>query len=159
MSRVMLGIDPSNIDSAYCTINMETLEPIQFGKEDNYVFREMLRNRDVSFDCVAIEDLQNMGMPAGRSLFDTAKEIGRLTEILEEQGYSIEYVYRKEEKLHICGSQKANDATIRRALIDRFCTWDFKHGKGTKDRPDFFRGFKADIWMAFCVAVVAVERE
>lgn len=158
MSKVMLGIDPANINSAYCTIDEETKRPIQFDKVPNERLRQMLRRQEIKFDEVSIEDIQNMGLPAGRSLFDTAKEIGRQTEILEGLGYEVEYVYRREEKIHICGSMKANDATIRRSLIDRFAEKDFLNGKGKKSDPDFFFNFRSDIWMAFCVALVAVER-
>lgn len=156
MGKIMLGIDPSNIHSAYCTIDEKTKKPLQFGKVPNEQLRQMLRDREIKFDEVVIEDIQNMGLPAGRTLFDTAKEIGRQTEILEGLGYEIEYVYRREEKIHICGTMKANDATIRRALIDRFA--ETESGKGTKRSPDFFYGFHSDIWQSFCVALTAVER-
>ena len=61
----------------------------------------------------------------------------------------VEFVTRKEEKLAICHSMKANDATIRQALVDRFAPGTPNHGKGNKKKPGFFYGFSADMWSAF----------
>jgi hypothetical protein len=67
------------------------------------------------------------------------------------------YVYRSEEKQVICHSPKANDATIRQALIDRFAYGVSNYGKGTKKEPGFFYGFRADVWSGFAICVTYKE--
>ena len=101
-----------------------------------------------------IEGIENFGMPAGRSLFDTAEYIGRLSQMIEEK-FDVEpfKVYRHEEKMTICHNPRANDATIKRALVDRFAPGVSNYGKGTKKNPGFFYGFSADCWSAFAQAI------
>lgn len=101
-----------------------------------------------------IEGIENFGMPAGRSLFDTAEYIGRLSQMIEEK-FDVEpfKVYRHEEKMTICHTPRANDATIKRALVDRFAPNTPNYGKGSKKEPGFFHNFHADVWSSFAIAV------
>lgn len=148
----VLAIDPGNRQSAWCMIDGETLKPLSFGKEENQVVLTAVQH--LSYDSIVIERVASYGMAVGRDVFETCEWVGRFT-----QAASVppDYVYRQEEKLHICGDSRAKDTNIRRALIDRFAQHDLKNGKGTKKNPDWFYGFSADVWQAYAVAVTYVE--
>lgn len=156
----ILGIDPGNIQSAYCLIDAETLRPLEVGKLENESLRRYLRN-ELSFgeqDRGAIEMIASYGMPVGREVFDTCRWIGRYEEVLSRKLYiPPTLIYRQQEKLHICHDSRAKDTNIRRALIDRFAQHDLKNGKGTKKDPDWFYGFSKDVWSAYAVAITAKE--
>lgn len=83
------------------------------------------------------------GMPAGKTVFDTCVMIGRIIEIGEAIGARVEKVFRKDVKIHLCGTMRAKDKNIRQALID-------KHGK-----PD---GISSHLWAALAVADYAIEK-
>jgi hypothetical protein len=151
----VLAIDPGNQDSAYVIWDGERLHG--FGKVPNATLRQMLRDWVQLVDqtrmrVVAIEMIASYGMAVGKEVFETCVAIGRFVEICEQSGITPQIVYRQEEKLHHCRSVKANDATIRRALMDRF------GDKGTKRNPGFFYGFVDDVWAAFGIAALVVDR-
>ena len=148
----VLAIDPGNRQSAWCMIDGETLKPLSFGKEENQVVLDAVQH--LSYDRIVIERVASYGMAVGRDVFETCEWVGRFTQAARVPP---DYVYRQEEKLHICGDSRAKDTNIRRALIDRFAKHDLKNGKGTKKNPDWFYGFSADVWQAYAVAVTYVE--
>lgn len=157
----VFAIDPGNLDSAYCVIDSTTLRPLTFSKLPNTGIRAIINHFGdtvIAPDVLVIERVASYGMAVGRDVFETCEWLGRFTEAAISRGIPVEYVYRKDEKLHICGDSRAKDVNIRRALIDRFCTHDLKNGKGTKSHPDFFHGFAADIWSAYAVALTYTER-
>ena len=168
-TEYILGIDPGNTESAYCLCDI-TLEPLRFDKVKNFEpcdsivsgQRDMFLNEiwmalgkeDARNDntIVVIENIESFGMPVGRSVLDTCIYIGELKRTFDIRGYPVRFIYRHEEKMAICHSSKANDATIKQALVDRFAPGEKNHGKGTKDRKGFFYGFKADVWSSFAIA-------
>ena len=153
----IFAIDPGSTESAYCMMG-EDARPVHFAKLPNDDLIVVMHNWFRDFSTVVIERVASYGMPVGREVFDTCEWIGRFTQIAVSMGVPVEYVFRQEEKLAICKSPKANDATIRRALIDRFAAHDRTNGKGTKKNPDFFYGFKADIWSSYAVGLTALSR-
>lgn len=148
----VLAIDPGNEKSAWCMVNTETLKPIAFGKEENQVVLTAVQH--LSYDSIVIERVASYGMAVGREVFETCEWVGRFTQAARVLP---DYIYRREEKLHICGDSRAKDANIRRALIDRFAKHDLKNGKGTKKKQDWFYGFSADVWQAYAVGVTYIE--
>lgn len=156
----VLAIDEGNEYSGYCVV-LDDFSPAEFGKVTN---DELLKHLGDIFEkykgiSLAIEKFESYGMPVGRSVFDSCVWAGRFIQACQEQGIEYEWVSRKEEKLIICGSLKANDTTIRRALINMFCDHDYRTGKGTKKNPDYFYGFKADVWSAFAIGYVYLKRK
>lgn len=149
----ILAIDPGNIESAYCVIHVETLKPAEFGKIENDKLRCRLDGLAAKYklEAMAIEMIASYGMPVGATVFDTCVWIGRFKEVLFDYPLDIEYIYRKDEKMHICGTMKAKDSNIRQALIDRFGV------VGTKKNQGFFYGFKSDIWAAYAVGITYIE--
>ena len=156
----ILAIDPGNVLSGWCVVDDETLKPLLFDKSINRLVLDLMERPDgmVPFSGVVIERVASYGMAVGKEVFQTCEWIGRFTQRAEDLGLPVEYVYRREEKLHICGDSKAKDANIRQALIDRFAEHDLKNGKGTKDNPDWFYGFKSDIWSAYALAITYIEK-
>ena len=154
----ILAIDPGNKKSAFCIID-ETLRPLYFDILDNTELRQFIKDFNYQDDdYAAIEMVASYGMAVGKEVFDTCRWIGRFEEQLSRRLFHEPVlVYRMEEKMHICHSSKANDSTIRRALIDRFATHDLKAGRGTKRDKDWFYGFRADIWAAYAVALTFCE--
>lgn len=156
----VFAIDPGNTESAYCIVGTEELRPLAFAKLSNEELRAIVRSLEtaiVEADVVVIERVASYGMAVGRDVFETCEWVGRFAEAAIACGVPVEYVYRKDEKLHICGDVRAKDSNIRRALIDRFAAHDLKNGRGTKAKPDFFHGFAADVWQSYAVALTYIE--
>lgn len=158
-SRYICGIDPGNEQSAYVLCSPD-LRPVSFCKLENELMyahmcdalAQLPPDAEIVF---AIEMIASYGMPVGAEVFDTCVWIGRLQERLRKCPVAL--IYRKDEKLSICNSPRATDATIRQALIDRFAPGQPNMGKGTKKNPGWFYGFRADIWQAYAVAVTYWE--
>jgi len=144
---VILSIDPGNIQSGFVILN-ENLKPVTFGKIDNEDLIDIVGVQAQLQKYVVIEMIANMGMAAvGTSIFETCIWIGRFKERALMMGKETNYIYRREEKINLCGSMKAKDKNIRQALIDRFGP------VGKKDSKGWFYGVSRDIWSAVAVGV------
>ena len=152
----LLAIDPGNDMSGWCVIDVPSRRPLAFGKTNNADLRVQLGGLDV--DRAVIEMIASYGMPVGAEVFVTCIWIGRFSEaLLRRWGRLPDLVTRQAIKLHHCHSNKANDATIRQALVDRFAYGQPNHGKGTKAAPGWFHGFAADVWQSYALAVYCAD--
>lgn len=155
--QTIFAIDPGNIESGYALIEMPQFRLLDFGKVKNESILEMLEAERVIPDAFAIEMVESYGMPVGRDVFETCVWIGRFIQAIKT--HKCTFIYRKDEKLCLCGSLKAKDSNIRQALIDRYAKHDFKNGKGVKKNPDTFYGVSKDAWQAIAVGVTYYERK
>jgi len=155
----ILAIDPGNIESAYVMLN-DNLEPVYFEKCTNERLIAMIYNtdfQDKKIHHVVIEMIASYGMSVGKEVFDTCVWIGRFKEAIIQEGIIPNCIYRKDEKMNLCNSMKANDSNITQALIDRFAPGIRNHGKGTKKEPGWFYGFSKDVWQAYAVGVTYAD--
>ena len=104
---------------------------------------------------VAVEMIASYGMAVGREVFETCVWIGVFLEALHLDFAPGVIVYRREVKLHLCGSPKAKDANVRTALMDKFGPG--KLAVGTKKFPGPLYGITKDRWAALAVAVTFAE--
>jgi len=151
---MILSIDPGNVVSAYCFISGRDYKPLAFDIVENDKLLEIIKEKQEFIDSAAIEMVASYGMAVGRTVFDTCVWIGRFTQqlISLERNISVEFIYRKDEKMNLCHSMKAKDSNIRQALIDRFGI------VGTKNNQGWFYGFKKDIWSAYAVGVTYLDK-
>jgi hypothetical protein len=102
---------------------------------------------------LAIEMIASYGMAVGKEVFETCLWIGRMVQKAGPE--RVRLVYRKDVKLHLCGSPRAKDPNVRQALIDR---WGGKaDAVGTVKKPGPLYGVKSHAWQALGVAVTALE--
>lgn len=144
---MILAIDPGTAESAYVILDDE-LKLVEFGKIVN---QEMLDTiyatvGDRWIDHFAIEMVASYGMAVGKEVFETCVWSGRFLEASKHIP-KMNRIYRKDEKINLCGSMKAKDSNIRQALIDRFGP------VGVKKSPGWFYGVSKDVWAAVAVGV------
>ena len=155
---MIVAVDPGPVMSAYIIWN--GISVLEKGLVPNKKLLQRLSQldrvvpgiKDSGVNCMAIEMIASYGMAVGASVFNTCVWIGRFIERWDDSHC---VVYRKHVKMHLCNSMRAKDTNIKQALIDRFAPEATNHGKGTKDNPSIFYGFKKDIWAAMALAVTA----
>lgn len=147
----VLAIDPGTTQSAYvlCTksgsvILKGTLPNAEMLEQIDYLANH-------AADVFVVEMIASYGMPVGAEVFETCVWIGRFMQRWSDSaGTEPRTLFRRDVKLHLCGSPRAKDANIRQALLDRF---GGKAAIGTKRDPGPLHGIRKDEWAALAVAI------
>jgi hypothetical protein len=152
----ILAIDPGTEQSGWCAYDGECV--INSGVMPNaeiltFVMRQHFH---INGYRLAIEMIASYGMPVGREVFETCVWIGRFKQAWHTPD-AVELVYRKDVKMHLCGTTKAKDPNVRQALLDMFPrTGGGKTPQvGTKGQPGPLFGVSSHAWAALGVAVTA----
>lgn len=143
----LLAIDPGPTKSAWMSFDGEAIA--SRGIDEN---ERVLASLEWAADALAIEMVQSFGMAVGAEVFETVLWTGRFIEAFKGP---FTKVYRKDVKLHLCGSMRAKDPNIRQALIDRYGGKDA--AIGNKANPGPLRGIKADLWSALAIGVTWLD--
>lgn len=152
MTRI-LAIDPGSVQSAWITYCDG--KPEEWDKEPNDVVLQ--RVVDATADVFAIESIASYGMAVGADVFETCLWSGRFIQAWGDDA-SVLRVYRRDVKLHLCGSARAKDSNVRQALIDRYGGAGGRRAAvGVKADQGPLYGVKADVWQALAVAITADE--
>lgn len=152
----ILALDPGPEQTAWLELQPAPIKILGRGIDPNIEVINRLRDGPRYRDwTLAVEMIASYGMPVGAEVFETCVWIGRFVEAWKGS-YSL--VYRREVKMHLCGSSRAKDPNIRQALLDQFGPGRDK-AIGTKKAPGPLYGIKADLWAALGVAVTWRARE
>lgn len=147
----ILAIDPGTEKSGWCVLEQGRVA--ESGVDTNQaMLAAVIRWKGP----IAIEMIASYGMAVGREVFETCVWIGRFIQAYEYPA-TVRLVYRKDVKLHLCGTTKAKDPNIRQALLDLFPrTGGGKTPQvGTKGLPGPLFGVSSHAWAALAVAVTA----
>ena len=152
MKRRIIAIDPGTDRSAVVTIDIDGEVHGQI--LDNHVLESWLEDFHHKKDwCCAVEMIACYGQRVGREVFETCVWIGKFmsawqTRTIAEPARLV----RRDVKMELCATNRANDADIRAALIDLYGPGKLK-AVGLKASPGPLYGFKKDMWAALAVAV------
>ena len=152
MSRPILAVDPGTTESAW--VYLVRGIPLSHGKWPNADVLAKLKESPLGDELLAVEMIASYGMPVGAEVFETCVWIGRFVQAYD--GPHVK-VFRREVKIHLCASPKANDATIRCAILDRFGGKEAAIGR--KANPGPLYGIRADEWAALAVGLTVWDRE
>lgn len=158
----ILAIDPGTEQSGWCQYESEQVIDSGVMPNDDVLtyIRAFADWRDSETRMLAIEMIASYGMSVGREVFETCVWIGRFKQAFFDPD-AVQLIYRRDVKLHLCGSPRAKDPNVRQALLDMFPrTGGGKTPQiGTKGQPGPLYGVSSHAWAALGVAVTAAAKK
>jgi len=153
----ILAIDPGTTQSGW--VLTEDQRVLESGISENLGILGIVRDQPRDGRRLAIEMIASYGMPVGKEVFETCLWIGRFMQVWHDPE-AVTLVYRKDVKMHLCGSPRAKDPNVRQALIDLYePTGGGKTPQiGTKGQPGPLYGVSSHAWPALGVALTAYHR-
>jgi len=146
----IFAIDPGPTQSGWCVLADGRV--LSSGVLPNDEMLERVASR--IYATMAIEMIASYGMPVGREVFETCVWIGRFVQAWHDPE-AVKLVYRKDVKMHLCGTNTAKDANVRRAIIDLYppSGGGATPQIGTKTKPGPLYGVSSHAWPALGVAL------
>lgn len=153
VDRGILALDPGTDKTGWCLLLGDRV--IGSGVEPNDQMLAKVLARGAS--TLAVEMIASYGMPVGREVFETCVWIGRF---VQAWGGNAEMVYRKDVKMHLCGTSKAKDSNVRQAILDLYprTGGGATPQVGTKGQPGPLYGVSTHAWAALGVALTVQAR-
>ena len=160
---IILAIDPGTVQSAWLTFYTDAGRPAgERGIEPNVDLIDRLRGwhdaarvGEVPFlDALVIEQVVSYGMAIGAETIETVHWAVRFAEAAFPT--PVYRIPRKAVCMSVCGSARAKDPNVRRALLDRF---GGDSAIGRKAAPGPLYGIHDDLWAALGVAVTFADME
>ena len=144
---MILAIDPGTEQSGYVILGSEG-QVAEAGVVPNDEMKKIVYSFSATRPnwTLAIEMIEARGMAVGRETFETCVFIGMLLEAWDHEKVK---VYRREVKLHLCGTCRAKDPNVRQALIDEY---GGSSAIGNKKNPGPLYRVKSHAWAALGVA-------
>ena len=150
---MLLAIDPGTRESAIVCLDAFGV-PKRAAKYPNDVVLEFIDGARSQVHHCVIEMVASFGMPVGAEVFETVYWIGRFADRFGADW--VTRITRNEVKNNLCHSSRANDASIRQAIIDRFGGKEVAIGKKKNPGPLF--GIAGDEWSALAVGLTYLDR-
>lgn len=150
------AIDPGPEQSGWCVLAGGRV--LASGVLTNAEMLERVASR--KYATMAIEMIASYGMAVGREVFETCVWIGRFMQAWHDPE-SVQLVYRKQVTMHLCGTTKANDSNVRRAILDLFPRTGGGSTPqiGTKKKPGPLYGVTSHAWPAIGVALTVQAQQ
>ena len=144
MVSAILALDPGTTETGFCLFDAGQVLRSGVLPNAEVLGHLLVSGRDAR--TLAIEMVASYGMAVGREVFETCVWIGRFQQAWHAPD-EVRLVYRRDVKMHLCGTARAKDSNIRQALLDLLGP------QGTKKAPGPLYGVKSHAWPALGVAV------